>query len=119
MSYLSKTTFDELAVLTDELEIGEQVIFSTEDPDVLHKYQIEPCKYNVIYKTRLLYESDYVILIGLINGNCTIAKDINIISDGKTDDEDIRVEGIKSFIEEYYEKHMLKNENNNIYLILD
>lgn len=117
MAYLVRTTFDELAALTDELELNDRVIFSTEDPDELAYYDLRPCKYNLIYKSKLLYESDYVITIGLIDGHCTVAKDVYILADGKIDDEDSRIEGIKEFIEEYYEKYMTKNKNGYVYLI--
>ena len=119
MSYLVRTTLDELATLADELEIGDNIAFTTEDPDELLYYNLEPCKYNLIYKSKLLYESDYVIVIGLIDGNCTIAKDISILSNGNNEDEDCRVDGIKDFVEEYYEKYMQKNANGFVYLIVD
>ena len=119
MAYLARTTFDELAALADELELNDKVIFSTEDPEELTYYNLQPCKYNLIYKSKLLYESDYVITIGLIDGHCTVAKDIYILTDGNIDDEDCRIEGIKNFVEEYYEKYMPKNKNGNVYLILD
>lgn len=117
MSYLLRTTFDELAALADELEINDKIVFSAEDPDELKHYSLEPCKYNLIYKTKLLYESDYVIIIGLIDGHCTVAKDIYILSDGNVEDEDSRIDGIKEFLEEYYEKYMEKNKNGSVYLI--
>jgi hypothetical protein len=119
MSNLVRTTIDELAMLTDELELNDRIIFSTEDPEELEYYQLEPCKYNLIYKSKLLYESDYVIIIGLIDGHCTVAKDIYILSDGNIDDEDSRIDGIRDFVEEYYEKYMPKNKNGHIYLILN
>lgn len=119
MAHLVKTTFDELSALADELEMNDRVVFTTEDPDELEYYKLQPCKYNLIYKSKLLYESDYVITIGLINGHCTIAKDIYILSKGNVNDEDSRIDGIKEFIEEYYEKYMEKNKNGYIYLILD
>ena len=119
MSYLVRTTFDELAAFVDELELNDRVIFSTEDPDELEYYKLQPCEYNLIYKSKLLYEDDYVITIGLIDGHCTIAKDIYILSNGNVDDEDSRIDGIKSFIEEYYEKYMPKNKNGYIYLIVN
>lgn len=119
MSYLARTTFDELAALADELELNDRVIFSTEDPEELAYYNLEPCKYNLIYKSKLLYESDYVITIGLIDGHCTVAKDIYILSNGNINDEDSRIDGIKDFLEEYYEKYMEKNKDGNIYLILN
>ena len=119
MSNLVRTTIDELAMLTDELELNDRIIFSTEDPEELAYYKLEPCKYNLIYKTKLLYESDYVIVIGLIDGHCTIAKDIYILSNGNIDDEDSRVDGIRDFVEEYYEKYMTKNKNGYVYLILN
>lgn len=119
MSYLVKTTFDELAALTDELELNNGISFTTEDPEELKYYELQPCKYNLIHKSKLLYESDYVITIGLINGHCTVAKDIYIVSNGNINDEDSRIDGIKVFVEEYYEKYMEKNKDNNIYLILD
>lgn len=117
MSYLVKTTFDELAVLTDELKLNERIVFSTEDPDELEYYDLEPCSYNIIYKSKLLYESDYVITIGLIDGHCTVAKDIFILANGNIDDEDSRINGIKEFLEEYYEKYMEKNKDGYVYLI--
>lgn len=119
MSYLIETTFNELALLTDELEINDSVTFSTEDPDELKHYNLNPCEYNLIYKTKLLYEENYVIVIGLINGNCTVAKDIFILSNGNIDDEDARVNGIKEFIEEYYQKYMTRNKNEKVYLLFD
>ena len=118
MAFLTRTTFDELAALADEMEINDKIIFSTEDPDELAYYDLQPCKYNLIYKSKLLYESDYVIVLGLIDGHCTIAKDIYILSNGNVDDEDNRIEGIKEFIEEYYEKYMPKNKNGYVYLIM-
>jgi hypothetical protein len=119
MAYLVRTTLDELATLTDELELNDRVIFTTEDPDELEYYKLQPCKYNLIYKSKLLYESDYVIIIGLIDGHCTVAKDIHILSNGNVEDEDSRIDGIKEFLEEYYKKYMEKNKDEHIYLILN
>lgn len=119
MSYLVRTTFDEIAALTDELEIGDRVIFSTEDPDELKEFDLQPYRWNAIYKTNLLYESDYVILIGLIGGSCTVAKDIHILSNGNVDDEDSRIDGIKDFLEEYYRNYMEKNKYGNVYLVMN
>ena len=119
MSYLVETTFNELALLADELELNDRVAFSTEDPDELKHYNLNPCEYNLIYKSKLLYESDYVITIGLIDGHCTVAKDIYILANGDIDDEDARVDGIQEFIEEYYQKYMKKNKNEKVYLIVD
>lgn len=119
MAYLVKTTLYELATLADELELNDKIVFTTEDPDELEYYHLEPCQYNLIYKSNIFYESDYVITIGLINGHCTIAKDIYILSNGNIDDEDSRIDGIEEFLEEYYEKYMEKNNNNNVYLIVD
>ncbi len=117
MSYLQKTTFDELAALADEMELNDKLIFSTEDPDELKYYNLQPCKYNVICKTNLLYESDYVVVIGLLNGHCTVAKDIYILTDGNIDDEDARIDGIKQFIKEYYHAYMPKNKNQYVYIV--
>lgn len=117
MSHLRRTTFDEIATLTDELELNDHIIFTTEDPDELKYYNLHPCQYNLISKSRLFYESDYVITIGLLNGHCTIAKDIYILSNGNIDDEDSRIDGIKEFLEEYYNNYMKKNNSGNIYLI--
>lgn len=119
MSYLTETTFSELAYLTDELELNDRIIFSTEDPEELQYYDLEPCEYNLIYKSKLLYEEYYVIVIGLINGHCTVAKDIYILANGEIDDEDSRVDGIQEFIEEYYQKYMRKNRDGKMYLIVD
>jgi hypothetical protein len=119
MSYLVETTLDELAAMTDELELNDKIIFTSEDPNELKYYKLQPCKYNLIYKSRLLYESDYVITIGLMNGHCTLAKDIYILSDGNIEDEDSRIDGIKEFLEEYYHKYMEKNKDNKVYLILN
>lgn len=117
MAYLVKTTFDELAALADDLPLNDNIAFSTEDPAELKYYGLEPCQYNLIYKSKLLYESDFVITIGLINGHCTVAKDIYILSNGNIDDEDSRINGIKEFLEEYYEKYMKKNKDGYVYLI--
>ena len=119
MSYLAKTTLDEIAALTDELDINDRVVFTTEDPDELKYYDLQPSEYHLIWKTKLLYESDYVIVIGFINGRCTIAKDISILSNGNVDNEDSRIDGIKDFLEEYYEEYMEKNKDGNVYLILN
>jgi hypothetical protein len=117
MTYLVKTTFDELAALADDLPLNDNIAFSTEDPDELKYYGLEPCKYNLIYKSKLLYESDFVITVGLINGHCTIAKDIYILAHGNVDDEDSRIDGIKDFLQEYYQKYMKKNKDGLVYLI--
>ena len=119
MSYLIETTFNELALLTDELELNDKVVFSTEDPEELDYYNLQPCKYHVIYKSKLLYEKHYVIIIGLIDGCCTVAKDICILTNGNIDDEDIRVESIEQFVKEYYQEYMDKNKNNKIYLVFN
>lgn len=119
MSRLIRTTLDELATLSDELELNDRIIFTTEDPDELNRYKLQPCKYNLIYKSKLLYESDYVITIGLIDGHYTMAKDIYILSNGNINDEDSRIDGIKDFLKEYYEKYMEKNKDGNIYLIIN
>ena len=119
MSCLVQTTCYELAVLTDELDIGNSIVFTTEDPDELAYYQLKPCKYNVIYKSKLLHEKKYSVIIGLINGCCTMSKDIHIITNGNVDDEDTRLEGMQNFIEEYYENYMTKNQKNCIYLIVN
>ena len=118
MAHLTKTTFDEIAALVDEMELNDRIIFSTEDPDELARYNIQPYKWNLIYKSKLLYETDYVIIIGLIDGHCTVAKDIYILANGNVDDEDSRVDGIKGFLEEYYEKYMKKNKDDNVYLVI-
>lgn len=117
MAYLVRTTFDELAMLADELELNDSIAFSTEDPEELAYYELNPCKYNLIYKSKLLYEKDYVITIGLMDGCCTVAKDINILANGNVDDDDDRIDGILEFLEEYYEKYMEKNKNGYVYLI--
>jgi hypothetical protein len=119
MAYLTRTTLIELATLTDELELYDKIIFSTEDPDELNYYGMQPVKWNVIYKTKLLYEEDYIIAIGMLDGHSTIAKDIFILSGGNINDEDRRIEGIEVFLKEYYEKYMEKNKNGNIYLVIE
>lgn len=119
MSYLIETTFNELALLADELEVNDRIVFSTEDPNELEHYKLNPCEYNLIHKTQLLYEEDYVIVIGLINGHNTVAKDIYILANGDIEDEDARVEGIQMFIEEYYQEYMKKNKDGKIYLLFD
>lgn len=119
MSYLVRTTFDELAALTDELILNDKIAFSTEDPEELAYYGLEPCKYNIIYKSKLIFESDFVITIGLIGGHCTVAKDIYILANGNIDDEDSRINGVKEFLEEYYENYMPKNKNGYVYIIQD
>ena len=119
MSRLIRTTFDELAALADEMEINDRIVFSTEDPKELEYYKLLPCEYNLIYKSKLLYEENYVIVIGLLNGRRTVAKDIFILSNGNVDDEDSRIDGIKSFVEEYYNKYMNKNKDGFLYLIVD
>lgn len=117
MSNLIRTTLCELATLADEMEINERIIFTTEDPDELKHYNLEPCQYNLIYKSKLFYEEDYVIIIGRINGHHTMAKDIYILSNGNINSEDDRIDGIEKFLEEYYEKYMDKNKYDYIYII--
>lgn len=117
MAHLVKTTLIELATFTDEMDIGDRIVFSTEDPDDLKYFNMEPYKWNLIYKTNLLYESDYTIIVGLIDGHCTVAKDIYILSNGNINDEDSRIEGIYGFLKEYYEQYMEKNKNDYIYLV--
>jgi hypothetical protein len=119
VAYLTKTTLDELAALTDEMELNDKLIFSTEDPDQLAYDDMQPCQYNLICKTKLMFESDYVVIVGLIDGHCTIAKDIYILANGNVDDEDARIEGITQFLSEYYEKYTEKNKNNAVYLVMD
>ena len=119
MAYLSLTTLDELAALTDEMELNERIVFSTEDPDELAYYNLPPCQYNLICKTKLLYESDYVIVVGCVDGHFTMAKDIYILSNGEIDNEDSRVDGIKMFLTEYYERYMTKNKKSTIYMVMN
>jgi hypothetical protein len=115
---LQKTTLYEIAAYTDELQFGERLIFSSEDPDELEYYELEPVQYNVIMKTKLLYDQDYVILIGRINGHTTIAKSISILVDD-IDNEDERIEAITEFLKEYYEKYMEKNKDGQVYFVVD
>ena len=112
-----RTTIDELAALTDELPLDGKIVFTTEDPDELKFYEMQPSEYNVIGKTNLMYESYYVIMIGRIGDHCTVAKDIYLLADGNVSDEDDRIEGIRSFLEEYYNIHCTPNEKNQIYMI--
>lgn len=119
MAYLTKTTIDELAALTDEMELNDKLIFSTEDPEELAYYELQPSQYNLICKSKLMFESDYVIVVGLIDGHCTVAKDIYILANGNIDDEDARIEGIKGLLSEYYDKYTEKNKNDSVYLVMD
>ena len=119
MSYLVGTTFNELALLADEMELNDRVIFSTEDPEYLERYGLLPCEYNLIYKTKLLYEEHYVIVIGRVDGHSSIAKDIYILANGEVDDEDARVDGIRDFVEEYYDQYMKKNKDGKVYLVIN
>lgn len=117
MAYLVKTSIDELAELTDDLFLNDKIVFSTEDPNELEKYGLFPYKYNLIYKSKLLHEKYFVITIGEIAGHCTVAKDIYILSHGNVDDEESRINGVKEFLTEYYEKYMDKNKDGYIYLV--
>ena len=74
-----RTTFDELATLTDELPLNGRLIFSTEDPEELTYYKLQPCKYNLIYKSKLLYESDYVTVLFAIIDRTTTGADVKIV----------------------------------------
>ena len=114
---MRRTTFDELAAFIDELPLNSSIVFSTEDPEELMYYKLQPCKYNIIYKTKLIHEINYTIIIGRINGHSTVAKDIYILSDGIVSDQDSRIGGIRDFIEEYYENYCEKNKDGNIYWI--
>ena len=117
---LQRTTLYEIASYADELRIGEKIVFTSEDPDELEYYELEPVQYNVIMKTRLLYEDDddYVILIGRIRGKTTIAKSISILVDDIYD-EDERIDAMEEMLEEYYEKYMEKNKAGQVYFVLD
>ena len=53
MSYLNRTTLDEIAVLADEMELNDRIAFTTEDPDELERYKLQPCEYNLIYKNSI------------------------------------------------------------------
>lgn len=110
---LVRTTFDEIAAHVDELECGEKIVF-TSDPSI---GQTETTQYHIIVKMQIMYESDYIIAVGRLYGNTTIAKDINIIADGNADDEDERIEGLKGLLQEYYDKYMDKNAEGTIYFI--
>lgn len=110
---LVRTTFDEIAAYVDELECGEKIVFTSEFP----LGQTEITQYHIIVKMQIMYESDYIIAVGRLYGNNTIAKDINIIADGNADDEDGRIEGLKELLQEYYDKYMDKNEEEAIYFI--
>ena len=110
---LVRTTFDEIAAYADELECGEKIVF-TSDPSI---GQTETTQYHIIVKMQIMYESDYIIAVGRLYGNTTIAKDINIIADGNADDEDERIEGLKGLLQEYYDKYMDKNAEGTIYFI--
>lgn len=119
MARLIRTTLIEIASIADELELDDKLVFSTEDPDELEFYNMQPIKWNVIFKSNLMYENDYSIVIGLIDGRCTVAKDINILAEGNINDEDARIDGINDFLEEYYEKYMQKNKHGTVYLVVD
>ena len=117
---LQRTTLYEIAATADELQIGEKLIFSSEDPDELEYYNMPAVQYNVIMKTRLLYEDedDYVVLIGRIRGKTTIAKSMSIMVDDIYN-EDKRIDALEEFLEEYYEKYMEKNKDGYVYFVLD
>lgn len=117
MAQLLKTTFNTLAEIVDEMELGDRIAFSTEDPEFLEEYNLQPCQYNVICKSKLIYEMNYVIIVGRIDGNSTIAKDISIITNGEVYNKHSRLKGISNFIKEYYENYMPKNKLEAIYLI--
>lgn len=120
MSYLVRTDFDELAKLGDKLKLNEKIIFTSEDPEELAYYELEACQYNVIFKTNILREvDDYVIVLGNIMGNTTIAKSMNILTNGDMDNKEIRLNVLKEFIMEYYDKYMEKNKDNAVYLLFD
>lgn len=116
MKTLFKTTIYELAMYTDELEMEDSIVFTTEDPEELEHYKLNPTQYNIIRKTRIFFEDDYVIAIGLLDGKCTLAKDISILTNGNIDDEDERIDGIEKFIQEYYDNYAPKNGTKEIYL---
>lgn len=117
MAYLVKTSIEELAELTDDLLLDDKIVFSTEDPDELSKYGLAPYRYNLIYKSKLLHEKYFVITLGEIAGHCTVAKDIYILTNGDVDNENSRINGVKAFLQEYYDKYMEKNKDGNIYII--
>ena len=48
MITLIRTTFDEIAAYADELDIGEKLVFTSEDKDKLDYYGLEPKQYHII-----------------------------------------------------------------------
>lgn len=114
-----KITIEELAKMTDNLELGQKIIFTSEDPDELEYYEVEPVQYNIIWKINAIYEKYYTVFIGRIDGYSTVAKNIYILTHGDVDDDNSRVDGITDFIKEYYDNYMEKNKLDNIYLIID
>lgn len=115
--YLVRTTFDEIAADTDELKLYEEYYFSSQDKDELEKNGEEPSEYYTIGKVHFDFQDfdSYSILIKRMDGSKVALKSIDILSEGKLDDEDERIWGIKDFLEEYYENNMTKNPRNDIY----
>lgn len=115
--YLVRTTFDEIAADTDELELYEEYYFSSQDPNELKRNSEEPSEYYTIGKVHFDFQDsdDYSILIKRMDGSKVELKSIDVLSEGNVEDEDERIYGIRDFIEEYYAKNMFKNSSNNIY----
>lgn len=117
MNYLIRTTFDEIASDTDELKLYEEYYFSTQDKKELEENNEEPSEYYTVGKVHFDFQDsdDYSILIKRMDGSQVALKSIDIISEGYPDDEDARILGIRDFLEDYYEKNMMKNTTNDVY----
>ena len=119
MAYMLKTTIKELTMLVDDMSLNNKLVFSTEDPEFLEAHDMPPFEYNMIGKTKLFFEKDYVVVIGRMCGRTTMAKDINILTNGNVENKEIRINAIEGFIKEYCEKHLSIKEDDDIYLVMN
>lgn len=114
-----KTDFYKLASDIEKAPMGKSMTFTSEAPEDLEYYELEPSEYNVIWKTNAFKEEYYIIIIGRALGHTTVAKDIYILTNGNVNDKSCRINGIAQFLKEYYQLYMKNNKTNDIYRIID
>lgn len=114
--YLRPTTFDEIAEDLDELSTGEQLLFSSLDPDELKELDLDPYEYYIIEKLRFNFQEidNCIVLIRRMDGTHVEVKSMDILSDNNLDDYDMRQRGIREFLKEYYQEYMYQNKDNKI-----
>lgn len=117
MFYLTKTSFEEISEDLDNIPLYYPLFISSLNPEELKKLNLEPYEYWIVEKVHFEFQKDeeYSVLIRYMSGSHVELKGIDILSDQNVNDYDLRQYGMRTFIEEYYEKHMQKNSAKEIY----